>query len=99
MFDLMESKCLNFWFAAQLCGHRFSFTPVYRSNAPGSLPIAELLWGLLNRGAKGFGVGLRVSAPFAACLGITFLMTVVLNSLKQPSLIERRDQQGQSAEE
>jgi hypothetical protein len=46
---------------SQVCKHKFSFTPVYASNTPTTLPVYELLMGLLLRAARGFKVAHRVS--------------------------------------
>jgi hypothetical protein len=45
----------------QVCKHKFSFTPVYATNTPTTLPWYELLMGLLMRAARGFKLAHRVS--------------------------------------
>lgn len=34
----------------QVCGHEFSFTPVYAEDAPSHLPMMVLLWGTVKKG-------------------------------------------------
>jgi E3 ubiquitin-protein ligase DOA10 len=49
--------------ALQVCKHKFSFTPVYASNAPSKLPWHEVLLGACKRALRGIKVAHRVRTP------------------------------------
>ena len=46
---------------AQVCKHKFSYTPLYAPDAPPQLPWLELVWGLGRRSFSGIRIALRVS--------------------------------------
>ena len=47
----------------QLCRHKFTFKPVYAPDAPSSLPLLELVWGLAVKSIASLTVGARVRLP------------------------------------
>ncbi|KAK9813248.1 hypothetical protein WJX72_011401 [[Myrmecia] bisecta] len=63
----VHQDCLNRWLThsghrhCELCKHEFSFTPVYREDAPMRLTWLELLSGLANKSATGLHFGLRLA--------------------------------------
>ncbi|GMH33695.1 hypothetical protein BSKO_01529 [Bryopsis sp. KO-2023] len=52
----VHEPCLMQWLnhsgkaACEVCGHEFSFTPIYAEDAPPRLPLTVLIWGAVKKG-------------------------------------------------
>ena len=67
----VHQDCLLAWLSVkkaekcELCNHAFSFTKVFRQDAPSQLPLGDFIWGLLRKANRSARFGLRVRSGSA----------------------------------
>ncbi|KAF7278664.1 hypothetical protein GWI33_008114 [Rhynchophorus ferrugineus] len=72
----IHQECLVQWMRysrkeyCELCGHKFSFTPIYSPDMPGTLPVKDLASGLLSSMATAIKYWFHYSLVTIAWLGI-----------------------------
>lgn len=72
----IHQECLVQWMRysrkeyCELCGHRFSFTPIYSPDMPGRLPLKDLFGGLISSVATAVKYWLHYTLVAIAWLGI-----------------------------
>lgn len=72
----IHQECLMQWMRysrkeyCELCGHRFSFTPIYSPDMPRRLPLRDLLGGLVNSVATAVKYWFHYTLVAIAWLGV-----------------------------